>query len=88
MRSLCRPLGRSSIVDAYLDEQVFNLYVDKVSASATVRILSNKIGANVETVAKIWLRRRNAGLSNCDPAQTCMTARSSLINEAGSLGSR
>ena len=39
-------------VDAYLDEQLFNLYVSKVSSSAKVRILSNKIGANVETIAK------------------------------------
>lgn len=44
------------IVDAYLDEQIFNLYVDKVPASATVRILSNKIGANVETVAKMCVK--------------------------------
>ncbi len=39
------------IVDAYLDEEVFNLYVSKVSAATTVRILSNNIGTNVETVA-------------------------------------
>ena len=39
------------IVDAYLDEEVFNLYVSKVSDSATVRILSDKIGPNVEVVA-------------------------------------
>jgi hypothetical protein len=30
------------IVDAYLNEEVFNLYVDKVPGSATVRVLSNK----------------------------------------------
>jgi hypothetical protein len=46
------------IVDAYLDEQVFNLYVAKVPGSATVRILSNKIGANVEAVAKMYARTR------------------------------
>lgn len=46
------------IVDAYLDEQVFNLYVDKVPNSATVRILSNKIGANVETVARMYAKKR------------------------------
>ena len=39
------------IVDAYLNEEVFNLYVSKVSDSATVRILSDKIGPNVEVVA-------------------------------------
>ena len=46
------------IVDAYLDEQVFNLYVDKVPGGATVRILSNKIAANVETVAKMYAKGR------------------------------
>jgi hypothetical protein len=46
------------IVDAYLDEKVFNLYVDKVPAAATVRILSNKISANVETVAKMYAKSR------------------------------
>jgi hypothetical protein len=42
------------IVDAYLDEQLFNLYVDKVLGGTPVRILSNRIGANVETVAKMY----------------------------------
>jgi len=46
------------IVDAYLDEQVFNLYVSKVSGSAAVRILSNKIGTNVETVARMYAKNR------------------------------
>ena len=46
------------IVDAYVDEKVFNLYVDKVPANATVRVLSNKIGANVETVAKMYAKSR------------------------------
>lgn len=46
------------IVDAYLDEKVFNLYVDKVPGSATVRILTYKIGANVETVATMYAKSR------------------------------
>jgi hypothetical protein len=46
------------IVDAYVDEKVFNLYVDKVPPSATVRVLSNKIGTNVETVAKMYAKSR------------------------------
>jgi hypothetical protein len=46
------------IVDAYLDEQVFNLYVGKVSDVAAVRILSNRIGVNVETVARMYARNR------------------------------
>jgi hypothetical protein len=50
------------IVDAYLDEKVFNLYVDKVPGSATVRILSNNIGANVETVAKMYATNRSLTL--------------------------
>jgi hypothetical protein len=44
------------IVDAYLDEQVFNLYVSKVPNGAPVRILSNKIGTNVETVARMYAK--------------------------------
>jgi hypothetical protein len=50
------------IVDAYLDEKVFNLYVDKVPAGPTVRILSNKIGTNVETIARMYARSRPLGL--------------------------
>ncbi|MGA2329793.1 MAG: hypothetical protein ABSH05_26375 [Bryobacteraceae bacterium] len=50
------------MVDAYLDEQVFNLYVSKVSDTATVRILSNKVGANVETVARMYARSRRLEL--------------------------
>jgi hypothetical protein len=46
------------IVDAYLDEEVFNLYVDKVPGSATVRILSNRIGPNVEKVARMYASSR------------------------------
>jgi hypothetical protein len=46
------------IVDAYLDEQVFNLYADKVPDSAKVRILTNKIGSNVETVARMYAKSR------------------------------
>lgn len=46
------------IVDAYLDEQVFNLYVAKVPPTATVRILSNKIGTNVDTVARMYAKSR------------------------------
>jgi hypothetical protein len=45
-------------VDAYLDEEVFNLYVSKVSAAATVRILSKKVGPNVCTVAEKYAKTR------------------------------
>ncbi len=46
------------VVDAYIDEKVFNLYIDKVPPGATVRMLSNKIGANVEAVAKMYAKSR------------------------------
>jgi hypothetical protein len=46
------------IIDAYLDEQVFNLYVSKVPNNVPVRILSNKIGANVETIANMYVKSR------------------------------
>jgi hypothetical protein len=50
------------IVDAYLDEDVFNLYVAKVPANAIVRILSNRIGPNVETVARMYAKSRRLEL--------------------------
>lgn len=50
------------IVDAYLDEQVFNLYVSKVSDAATARILSNKVNANVETVARMYAKNKRLEL--------------------------
>jgi hypothetical protein len=50
------------IVDAYLSEQVFNLYVDKIPTTASVRILSNNIGANVATVAKMYASSRSLEL--------------------------
>jgi hypothetical protein len=59
--------GEVFIVDAYLDEQVFNLYVAKVPDTATVRILSNKIGTNVDTVARMYAKSRSLELrSNAD----------------------
>jgi len=50
------------IVDAYLDEQLFNLYVSKVPGGVPVHILSNKIGANVETVARMCAKSRSIQL--------------------------
>ena len=46
------------IIDAYLDEDLFNLYVSKVPDGAAVRILSNRIGANVQTVARMYAKSR------------------------------
>ena len=44
-------------VDAYLNEEVFNLYVSKVPDRVPARILSNKIGTNVDTVARMYARK-------------------------------
>jgi hypothetical protein len=46
------------IVDAYLDEKVFDLYVDKVPGTVTVRILSKNISPKAETVAKMYVKSR------------------------------
>jgi hypothetical protein len=46
------------IIDAYLDEQVFNLYVSKVPNGVPVRILTNNIGATVEAVARMYAKNR------------------------------
>jgi len=40
------------IVDAYLDEEIFNLYVAKITIGVNVRILSNGLRSNVEAVAR------------------------------------
>lgn len=45
------------IVDAYIDEKVFNLYVSKVSVGVPVHILTNKIAANVEIVARMYAKK-------------------------------
>ncbi len=49
-------------VDPYVDEGLFNLYVGKVPVTVALRVLSNKIGANVEAVAKKYARGRNLEL--------------------------
>jgi hypothetical protein len=46
------------IVDAYLDRQFFDLYVAQVPGNVTVRILSGRIGTNVETVARMYVKNR------------------------------
>ena len=50
------------IVDAYLAEDVFNLYVSKVPDSATVRILSEKLGPNVEVVTGKYVKSQQLKL--------------------------
>jgi hypothetical protein len=44
------------IVDAYLDESVFNLYVEKIPSGVNVRMLSNKISSRVETIAEMYAK--------------------------------
>ena len=46
------------IVDPYLSEDVFNLYVDKVPDTRGVLILSNTLSSNVMTVAEKYARSR------------------------------
>lgn len=46
------------IVDAYLNEEVFDLYVSKIPDATAVHILSNKIGSTVETVARKYAKSR------------------------------
>lgn len=46
------------IVDAYLDEKVFTLYLDKVPPGVSVRVLTNKVAPNVEAVAKMYAKCR------------------------------
>ena len=46
------------IVDAYLDDKLFNLYVSQVPTATTVRILSNKIRPDVDTIARMYATGR------------------------------
>jgi hypothetical protein len=65
-RDLSKIISRATrevmIVDAYLDEQSFNLYVDKASKTVAVRVLSNRVGSNLETVAKMCAAGRTLQL--------------------------
>jgi hypothetical protein len=46
------------IVDAYLDRDLFQLYVNRVSNIVKVRILSNKISTDVQIVARLCANGR------------------------------
>jgi len=52
------------LIDPYLDEKVFNLYVEKVPATAGVRILTNDkhLDPNLVTVAKMFASGRTLAL--------------------------
>ncbi len=42
------------VIDAYIDEDLFNLYVSKIPATAKTRVLSMKFDDNVEKVASMF----------------------------------
>lgn len=46
------------IVDAYLGEDALNLYLDKVPGGVPVRLLTNKVGQNVEAVARMYAKSK------------------------------
>jgi hypothetical protein len=46
------------IVDPYINENLFNIYVSKVPGNATVRILSKDIDAVTVTVARMYAKKR------------------------------
>jgi hypothetical protein len=50
------------IIDAYLDEVVFNLYVDKIPAGTSVRILTGKTGKNVGAIATLYAKGKQLQL--------------------------
>src|SRR5215471_11870944 len=50
------------IVDGCLGEELFNLYVSKIPDGTPVRILSNNVGGNVETVARKYANGRRLEL--------------------------
>jgi hypothetical protein len=54
--------GDIFLIDAYLSEEVFNLYVEKAPGSARVQILTNRVGSNVEVVARKFAATRQLGL--------------------------
>ena len=49
-------------IDGFLDEDVFNLYVSKVPIKVLTRVLSSRIGTNVEAVAKKFANGRSLEL--------------------------
>lgn len=49
---------RIFFIDAFLDEQLFNLYVSKAPTTVSVRILSKNIGLNVEVVGNKFASSR------------------------------
>lgn len=52
------------LIDGYLSEEVFNLYVEKIPAGTHVRILTNRIAPNVEAVARKFASARQLNVRN------------------------
>jgi hypothetical protein len=46
------------IVDAYVDENIFDLYASKVSPGVTLRILTRKVGSNFDPIAKMYAKSK------------------------------
>jgi hypothetical protein len=65
-RDLSKIISRTTrqvmIIDAYLDEQSFNLYVDKADKAIAICVLSNRISNNLETAAKLCAAGRTLQL--------------------------
>jgi hypothetical protein len=47
------------ISDNYLDTQIFDLYVENVNPSVGIRVLTNNVGAQLQTVAGKFAKRGN-----------------------------
>ncbi len=47
------------VVDNYLDAQLFDVYVDGVKASVTVRVLTNQVSDPLRIVAGMFAKRGN-----------------------------
>jgi hypothetical protein len=47
------------IIDNYLDTQVFDLYVENIDPSVGIRVLTNNVGAQLQTVVGKFAKRGN-----------------------------
>jgi hypothetical protein len=50
------------IVDAYLNEEAFNLYADKIAPGVVARILSKSVTPNLEMAARMFAAKRTLEL--------------------------
>jgi hypothetical protein len=47
------------IIDSYLDTQIFDVYVENVDPSVAIRVLTNKVGGQLQIVAEKFAKRGN-----------------------------